>query len=201
MAFLVWVSVWLLPLVTELSIIGITLKKEVEAVRKDLSGQIELLRAEIQNTVDVRTQINPQFMIPSPTPDAQLPEIEAQVRRAVEAAMRSQGIAPPVAERSEIPVSDDANYLFRVRHNLERELRKIYTSRYPDDTRRRYTSVISISRVLSNAGVLLPNLADAIREIYRACSAAVHGEDVTSAQVNFVRDVAPELLSVLRNTR
>ena len=98
----------------------------------------------------------------------------------------------------EVSVSETENYLFGVRHNIERELRRIYTQRFPDDNRRRYTSVISISRVLTNYEVLNPDLANAIREVYRACSAAIHGEEVTEAQVGFVRDVAPELLSTLR---
>ena len=41
-------------------------------------------------------------------------------------------------------------------------------------------------------------LTAAIRDVDSICSHAIHGEDVTPAQVAFVRDVTPELLEALR---
>lgn len=156
-----------------------------------------MLRNELQNTIDIRSQFNPQFTLQMPAPDGQLPHIEEQVRSAVQNAMNQYGIQRTTVE-SEVSVSETENYLFGVRHNIERELRRIYGQRFPDDNRRRYTSVVSISRVLTNYEVLSPDLANAIREVYRACSAAIHSEEVTDAQVGFVRDVAAELISTLR---
>jgi len=195
--FLVWIALWLLPIVSELNLFGIKLKKEVEAIHKDLSNRIDTLRNELHNTIDIRSEVNPQFTLQMPAPDAQLPRIGEQVRSAVQNAMDQYGIQRTTVQ-PEIAVSETENYLFGVRHNIERELRRIYTQRFPDDNRRRYTSVIAISRALTNYEVLNPDLANAIREVYRACSAAIHGEEVTEAQVGFIRDVAPVLLSTLR---
>lgn len=49
--------------------------------------------------------------------------------------------------------------------------------------------------------MISPNLAHAVREVYSVCSAAIHGEDVSDNQVQFVRDVAPELLAALEAVR
>jgi hypothetical protein len=197
--FLVWIALWLLPVVSEMNIFGIQIKKEVEAIRKDMNEKIDTLRADIRNQVDIRTQVNPQFTIPIPAPDAQLPRIEEQVRRAVEAAMRAHGLPLPEGRQTaDLSVSEVENYLFGVRLNIERELRRIYRSRFPGDTSGRYSSVIAISRVLANGEVIDPELGNAIREVYRACSPAVHGEDISEVQVSFVREVAPELVTTLR---
>jgi len=45
--------------------------------------------------------------------------------------------------------------------------------------------------------LLHPNIANAIREVYSVCSPAIHGEPVTVAQVNFVRDVTPQIIEAL----
>lgn len=197
--FLVWIALWLLPVVSEMNIFGIQIKKEVEAIHRDMNQKIDNLRADIRNQVDIRTQVNPQFSIPVPAPDAQLPRIEEQVRRAVEAAMRAYGLPLPEERHSaQLSVSEVENYLFGVRLNIERELRRIYSNRFPEDTRGRYTSVIAISRIMANAEVIDPELGNAIREVYRACSPAVHGEETSEAQVSFVREVASELVAALR---
>jgi hypothetical protein len=44
-----------------------------------------------------------------------------------------------------------------------------------------------------------PRLDHAIREVYAVCSPAIHGEPVTQAQIDFVKDVGPELIAALRS--
>jgi len=196
--FIVWILLWLLPLVSEINILGIMLKKEVEAIQKDFTEKIDNIRNEIQSTIDVRSQFNPHFTVQMPPPDSQLPTIEERVRSEIQSAMQQYGIQQSSVEPDQITVSETESYLFSVRNNIERELRRIYSQYFPKDTRQRYTSVIAISRVLTNHEILSSGLAEAMRQVYRSCSAAIHGEDVSEAQVNFVRDMAPELISTLR---
>ncbi len=54
--FLIWVALCLLPLFEELSFFGVTLKKEVEKLKSDISTQstqIDSLKADIRNTVNL----------------------------------------------------------------------------------------------------------------------------------------------------
>ena len=45
--------------------------------------------------------------------------------------------------------------------------------------------------------LIAPQMGNAIREVYSVCSPAIHGEEVSSAQVDFVRNTAPELIPAL----
>ena len=148
--FLVWIALCLLPLVAEINILGIKLKKEVEAIHKDLSERIEAVRNDIQNTIDVRSQFNPQFTLHMPPLDSQLPAIEEQVRVAINNAMNEYGIQRGSIESNQIAVSETERFMFAVRNNIERELRRIYSLHFPNELARRYSSIISISRVLTN---------------------------------------------------
>lgn len=55
-----------------------------------------------------------------------------------------------------------------------------------------------MARALAEEGFLDPDLVHAIREVYSVASAAIHGEPVSEAKVDFVRDVEGQLLSALR---
>jgi hypothetical protein len=54
-----------------------------------------------------------------------------------------------------------------------------------------------LSEILVKQELLHPSIANAIREIYSVCSPAIHGEPFTPAQVDFVREVAPEVVGAL----
>ena len=51
------------------------------------------------------------------------------------------------------------------------------------------------------AGIIEEPLYNAIREVYAVSSAAVHAEDISDAQVKFVRDVGPQLVAVVKALR
>jgi hypothetical protein len=196
--FLILVGLWVLPLVSEVDILGVKLKREVQAVKDELKGEIR----ELRNSVEVRNTVSAQVYAgyPPPPPDQSLPELKVEIHKAVSEAMAETQFGRPTIRSAEIEVPGDAEYLFQVRYSLEKELRRIYTSRI-NDPKERFTSVIAMARMLVRSEDLTPQLAGAIREVYSACSAAVHGEDVSDKQVAFVKDVAPELVSVLRGIR
>jgi hypothetical protein len=64
--FLIWAALCLLPLFEELSFFGITFKKEVEKLKSDITTQIDTLKADIKNTINLQVlmpaagQISPQ---------------------------------------------------------------------------------------------------------------------------------------------
>jgi len=60
---------------------------------------------------------------------------------------------------------------------------------------------VSFSRMVNDlvrAEILDPDLVYAIREVYSAASASMHGEEVTAQQMQFVRSNAPDLVRTLR---
>jgi hypothetical protein len=65
-AFLVWIALLLVPLFSEISIFGVVLKREVEALKAHIEREISSIRADIRNAVEIRTEVNPVFHIPQP---------------------------------------------------------------------------------------------------------------------------------------
>ncbi len=120
--FLVWVGLFLAPLFQEVSLFGLTLRQQV----KELKEEVMNFRAELRNTVNVRAQINPTFNIPSPPPDKELPALEARLSRVLHQVLTERGVQPSEAAKTDIGVSDDVAYLFKVRYQIERELRRIW---------------------------------------------------------------------------
>ncbi|WP_157760141.1 hypothetical protein [Delftia acidovorans] len=173
-----------------------TLKNEIEELKGNVAMQLTDLRADIRNTIDVKTTISQTFHQPSPPPDAQLPALEAQVKSAVAAAFAEQG--KTATAPAPLAVSDDIALLFATRYHIETELRRVATGRDFGANIRRPAPVFLLSRSLVESGLLSPKLGNAIREVYSVCTPAIHGEEVSVAQVAFVRDVGPDLISALR---
>jgi len=191
---LVWLALLLLPLLSEVSIGGVTLKKEVEALKTELKEQLVNIRSEIQNTTQVQTQVSPNIFVGPPPPDYQLPALRQQIQQAIRDELGQGALPrPPVAPEADVP--PDTQFLFSVRFALERELRRL--AQEPVD-KRRALPVTQLARQLVADGRITPGMASSIREVYAICSPAIHGEQPSGEQVGFVRDVGPELVSALR---
>jgi hypothetical protein len=195
---LIWVSICLFPLFQEMTFFGIKLKKEVESIRSDLKAEAQSLRSEIRNIINVRTELSQQVMLPPPVSDSQLPAIEERVKSAVEAALKSHGLGVPRELVQQFAVGEDVSFLFWSRYSIERELRRIWSQRFGEETKRRPVPIPRIIQILTETQLLDKGLDSAIREVYSVCSPAIHGEDVTQAQVSFVREVVPGLITALR---
>jgi hypothetical protein len=194
--FAVWIALMLAPLFQEMSVLGVRFKQELEQLKSFVTTQIGDIRNEVKNAIDVRTTFSPQFTFPTPPSDQQLPQLKELINTAVADAFLAHGSRPSSTPRRLPETPDDVNLLFATRYSIEKELRRIAEARDLPLTR------MSISRLvgaLTNAAVIESNLADAIREVYAVCSPAIHGEPVTSPQVNFVMDGAPQLIAALQS--
>jgi hypothetical protein len=196
LVFGVWIALLLAPLFSEVELLGIKLKQEVEKARDEIKRDILALKTDITSAIDIRTNVSPNIYL-SPPPDSQLPTIELQIMRAVEQAFATRHAPSAPGETPGRPLDDDTIFLIATRRDLDIELRRIAKERRLA-TSDRPLAGIQLSRVLGQAEVLEPDLLRAIRDVYAVCSPAVHGEPVSTAQVAFVRDVAPSLLKVLR---
>jgi hypothetical protein len=195
--FVIWVALLLAPLFNEVSLLGITLKQQIEELKTFVASQITDVRSEVRSAVDVQATFSPHFNIPSPASDSQLPEMERRIKSAVSDALADHGIlAPPPP--AQVPVSTDVAFLFATRYNLEKELRRIGETRNMFGMMHRPLPALRLTRSLVDADLLEPRLANAIREVYSVCSPAIHGEPVTDAQVAFVKDVGPALIATLK---
>lgn len=190
---LIWIALLLAPLYQEVDLFGFRLKRRIDEV----SEQLASFRAEVRNSISLRTEVSPTFHIPAPPLDARLPELEQRFRGIVDDALREHGISVTKEEiPSEIP--DDAVSLFKIRYQIEREIGRIWEQRMSPDMFARPRSVIMMATDLANEGFIDHRLVSVIRDVYAVASHAVHAKEVSKAQVSFMQDVAPGLIAALK---
>lgn len=188
--FVVWVALLLAPIFSEVKIWGVELTQEIEEAKKDLSQQIQTVRAEVRNSINLQATFS--NAVAAPPPDSLLPSIRDEVDRALNARMAGLKVAPLAVEPQ---VPPDIQYMFSVRYNIEREVRRITDSLLDQRSR---TQIRRQVEILAETGSIQPEMRNAIIDVYRVCSPAVHGDRVSKEQVYFVQDVAPRLLAALQ---
>lgn len=170
------------------------MKQEIREAKNELKEHLLELKSDIRNSVDVRSNVN---VYPYPPPDAALPNIEQQVRSALQRELQNRPAAAPAVEpKADVP--EHATYLFSVRFGIERELRRLWQQRFPPSPTNRPVPTFQLVRDLVEAQLVSPELARAIRDVLAVCSPGIHAEEVSAAKVNFVRDVARDLIATLK---
>jgi len=190
--FVVWVALLLAPIFSEVKIWGVELTQEIEEVKRDISQQIQAVRADVRNSINFHATFS--NTVPGPPPDSQLPLIRDEVDRALDARMTGMKVSPQAKEPQ---VPPDIQYMISVRYNIEREVRRI-TEGLLDQ--RPKVQIRRLVEILADTGSIQPEMKHAIMDVYRVCSPAVHGDQVSKEQLYFVQDVAPRLLAVLQET-
>jgi len=203
--FLIWVALITAPLFRAVNVFGIGFKNEFDNFKNEVRGQILNLRSEIQNTVTMSAEISPQIQILTPLPDSKLIELKNDFKSILEQTLKEKGIEKEIV-RFDIP--NDTTFLFKVRYSIESELRRI-SKQLQDRTRlwkikfskepERPQSIFQITRSLDELGIITHELSNIIREVYRVCTPAIHGEEVSQTALGFVKDIAPGLIASLKN--
>lgn len=192
---LIWISLLVMPLFQEVSFYGLKLKKEFNTLKSDMKEQIINLRSDVQNSINFKSEISPQIYFYPPPSDSQIPTIEEESRKILQETLKKQGME---VKSEKIEISEEANYLFSVRLEIEKELRRIWKQRFADVETKRQMPINRIANHLVEIELIDSRLAGIIREVYAICSQAIHGEDVSKIKVDFVRDIASELITSLK---
>ncbi len=196
--FLVWIGICLGPLYQEVELPGIKLRQEVRELKKEVKEELASFKAEVNSRVDVRSNVAPQFWFGQPPPDSELPKSEARALDLLEKFMRLSGHPDDPRVPTELAVDENVRLLFQARHNIEKELRSLAEPLELDVQQRRGMPLSRMLWTLTKEEIIPPDLGGIVREIYSVCSPAIHGEPVTQAQVDFVKETAPEVVAVLR---
>ncbi|HKS81552.1 MAG TPA: hypothetical protein VJR23_08590 [Candidatus Acidoferrales bacterium] len=196
---IVWLVLLLLPLFSEIGILGFSFKKDIENLKTEIRHNIESVRTEIRNAVEVRTNISPNFVLAPP--DSQLPAIEKRILALLSKLKEELSIPLEEVRDTKLQASPETISLFEARYNIERELRRLWLQNSHAITSRRFTPTIRVLQSLIEDGVLDDRIGDAVREVWTVASPAIHGEEVSAAKVKFVREVAPGLVAALKARR
>lgn len=192
--FLVLTILLLLPLFQEFDFIGLKLKAQIAEVKSEVKDQFSSLRQDIL-TIGVNTNVNPHIYL-NPPSDASLPDLEKRFKGILNEALKEQSGTDLVDIQNELLLPNDVNYLFTVRYTVEKELRRIWQERFDGGHERIPVPIFKIVNALRENELIGP-IGSVIREVYSACSPAIHGEEVSKKQVQFVKDIAPELITAL----
>jgi hypothetical protein len=207
--FLIFVALFSIPLFQEVDFFGVRLKKEIDTLRTEFKEDIVNLRSDIQNTINMRTEISPHINLLTSRSDSEIRNLEEQIKPILEKTLKAKGIGIE-KEAYKFEISDNIKLLFDVRYTIEKELRRIWRRQWasvigaslwtgqPIEEQERPKSIFQITSSLERFGVITPEFSGIIREVYRTCSPAIHGEEVSQTAVGFVRDVAPGLIASLK---
>ena len=206
------IALALLPFFSELSIYGLSLKQYVEETKKeikqDVKEQIFALKTDLHNAIITNNQVNPNINVyatsPPPPPDNQLSELERQIQARLEEFREELGIAASNLSAQELRPSENTTTAFSSRYMIERELRRIWRSRFQKPVLTDSPSRISIGRMvdeLVKTEIIPPSIGRSIREVYSVASPAVHGDEPSPEQITFLTDVVPPLLVTLKAIR
>lgn len=133
-----------------------------------------------------------------PPTDEQLIKKEGYIEEILDKALKEKGLEK--TKYPDLDVSDEVKFLFSVRYQIEKEIRRIWDEIYFGNNKRRF-SVLGMMRELSGAGIIDRDYTGIIIEIIRICNPAIHGEDFSEKQVDFARKMAPELITLLKSIK
>lgn len=204
--FLIFVALMLVPIFSEIEFFGLKLKREIEELKADIKIKLGDIKNEIRNTQTQTLNQTIQAYGPygPPPPDSKLPELEEEIDRIVKAKLEEHGvvIGQPLVSRIDVP--EDNLTMFKVRYNIETQLRRIWEDRFDEkefDQRFRRQPIMRIIQDLTKYEIIDNNFYGILREILSICNYAIHGEEVTDNQVNFVSKNAKVVLDYLRETK
>ena len=185
----VWIILWMFPLVAEMSVLGVSVKKEVAKATAELKSDI----SDLKNTVLVQNSAQSNVYIGAPPSDESLDSPDFV--KIFEEALESSDSASPALD---VGVEDRTKTLLFLRYKLEREVNRVYELAFPESGARFFMQRI---RSLHDGFLITDEVLKASAEIYRICSAAVHAQDFSDKQYKFATNLADYVLDELASAR
>ena len=133
-----------------------------------------------------------KMFLAEPKPDKEINFDKDIIRKTIaELGIKNQPEGP------NLNISDDVQFLFGVRYNIEKELRRL-SAKFLDESRAR--PVIMILRMLVEQNLITPNQHKVIRNLYSIASPAIHGDEerLTVAEIHFAKEIAPGIIDELK---
>lgn len=197
--FLVFVALMLLPIFSEISFFGIKLKKEIEDLKNDLNIKFGDIKSEIRNN-QTQTFNATIHGYGTPPPDSKLPDLDSKIDKIVKT--QGQGNVTELDKTIlEQNVPNDNLDLFKVRYNIEQQLKRIWFSRFGDHPtiglQIRYQPIQYMIRDLLNFEIIDKDFHGILIEILSICNYAIHGNDLTENQITFVRKNSNQVIKYL----
>ena len=190
--FIIWLILLLFPLFSEMELLGIKIKREVEKANKEVKDDIKELEAQfmelkLSNNIANNIQIgNP--ILPS---EEKIEELLRIVRN------MQQGSVEPKTSKYDLP-QDKAVYLFKVRLYIEKPLRQLSEGIGYGGTRP--LGLSEMVKCLFKKEVIDEVTMELITQVIKIAMRGIHGEIVSDEYIEFVQRVYPEIESKLESS-
>lgn len=198
--FIPWFALMLVPIFQEMDFLGFKFKQEitteVKSLRTDVKEQILNLRTDVHNSIDFKQNYNPVINVGAPLSDTELNSIENNLEEIVNRAFLQRGFSKPDESVLSFSSSDDIVYLFRVRYEIETELRRLALT-----IGLKPGSHLYGFRLIQNlTDVLIPEeISVLMQQVWRICTPAIHGEQPSDTQIKFVKASYDEFMPFLKS--
>lgn len=175
-----------MPLISEISLMGMSVKKQIENTRKEMHDEIYKIRNDIINIKQSNTNNNDISIDLSgvlPSKD----KVESDLRKHEE---ESQTIDTDKSEFNDI--SEDILYLFKVRFSIETRINEIIEKlNLPSST-----IFVELNKLLKK-GVLNVDTYGILQRILSICNRGIHSEIIDQEYITYVRTLYPSITSEL----
>jgi len=187
----VWVILWMFPLVTEISVLGVSVKKEVERATAELKSEI----ADVRNAVMVQSSSQSNVYMAAAPPDETIEKYDFV--KTFEDALKSP--KPSLNDLGK-GVDDRIKNLMILRYRLEQEVNRVYELAFPE-SKSKSRLFLHRLRQLHGAFMITDEVSRAAAEIYRIGSAAVHAQEISEKQYQFAAGLADRVLEEIAAAR
>lgn len=184
--FLVFIALMLVPVFSEIDLLGIKLKQEIEDLKEYINIKVGDIKNELHSNHVQSIHIQG---LGTPSPESKLPDIESKIKESITPELNNSNITFD-------NVPDDNILMFKVRYGIETQLRRIWENHYQEQNKP--TPMMEIIHDLMNVKLLNRDIYNPLREILAICNYAIHGKEVSENQVVFVRNNANEIISYLK---
>ncbi len=198
--FLIFTILLLLPLFSEFEFFGIKLKKDIDEIKKSIDIKFGEIKNEIQNSQSVTTNIT---AFGPPSSEDKIKELEVKINKIVMKSANDKSVVSSAENtnsplHSRIYVPENNIMMFKIRFNLENEIKRIWKQNFSGIDERPKPS-IKLMQDLIQTGIIDQDLYNILREILSISNIGIHGDILTDEQVNFVLKHAKEMIDYLKN--
>ncbi|MGB9277173.1 MAG: hypothetical protein WCC08_18255 [Terrimicrobiaceae bacterium] len=188
MILLLWMALLLAPLFQEVNLFGLQLRRSIESLKEQVQN--------LTFTVQSQTQSVSIHNYPVAPSDSEIAERRSEAEKVLAAGLSIRSLPD-----DSLPQDPETNLLFNLRRNIELELKRIDSSRFGLGWDYRRFSLFQSTQRLLQAGLLPPSLAAAMRDVYAICTAAMHGEEMSTKQLAYANEIGPQIVSALTTIR
>lgn len=198
---ILFVALMLVPIFSEFEIFGFKFKTELEEFKTQVSIKLGEIKNEIKLSQNQVQNFNATFQgFGPPPPDNKINELENSLNKILNH-LTNQNQNQNLNFITQMDVPNDNLMLFKVRFNLENQLRRIWEQRFKDDDyeNKRFQPIHLVIKELLKYEILNSELYEVLREIISICNYGIHGNKISEKQINFVNNNAGNIINYLND--